>query len=333
MSRQAYKEFGDVVTFDTTYLTNKYDMSFAPFVGVNHHGQSTLLGCGLVSNEDTETFVWLFRTWLQCMHGQAPHGIVIDQDRAMQNAIQIVFPNAKYRWCLWHLLKKLLEKFGYHVDKGSIFTIIQVWSTIGCQLLNAVRVCNAFFDGYVHSKMTLKQLVKQYEQALRNKVEKEFQADFKSFSQMEVQEEFTGKMYCSLVSFSDGVSGATYEVREDVIHDEHSRKKAFFFTFQRDKCEISCSCQNFEFRGIICKHMIAVLVRNDVKSIPERYILRRWRRDVTRAHTRVPVNYDGLISTLWQLKYDKMCQRFATLADLTAEDDAKSDAIIDWIDS
>lgn len=28
-SRQAFKEFGDVVTFDTTYLTNKYDMSLA----------------------------------------------------------------------------------------------------------------------------------------------------------------------------------------------------------------------------------------------------------------------------------------------------------------
>ncbi|XP_052197225.1 protein FAR1-RELATED SEQUENCE 5-like [Diospyros lotus] len=36
--RQAFKEFDDVVTFDTTYLTNRYDMSFAPFVGVNHHG-------------------------------------------------------------------------------------------------------------------------------------------------------------------------------------------------------------------------------------------------------------------------------------------------------
>lgn len=61
-SRAAYKHFGDVVTFDTTYLTNKYDMPFAPFVGVNHHGQSILLGCGLISYEDTETFTWLFRT-------------------------------------------------------------------------------------------------------------------------------------------------------------------------------------------------------------------------------------------------------------------------------
>jgi len=52
-SRAASMDFGDVVSFDTTYLTNKYDMSFAPFVGANHHGQSILLGCGLLSSEDT----------------------------------------------------------------------------------------------------------------------------------------------------------------------------------------------------------------------------------------------------------------------------------------
>lgn len=118
--RQAYKEFGDVVTFDTTYLTNRYDMPFAPFVGVNHHGQSTLFGCGLLSNEDTRTFVWLFSTWLQCMEDKAPTGIITDQDRAMQNAIEIVFPNTKHRWCLWHILKKLPEKFGNHSYKASI---------------------------------------------------------------------------------------------------------------------------------------------------------------------------------------------------------------------
>ncbi|GKE10701.1 hypothetical protein Tco_1414252 [Tanacetum coccineum] len=37
-SRAAYESFGDVVTFDNTYLTNKYSMPFAPFVGANHHG-------------------------------------------------------------------------------------------------------------------------------------------------------------------------------------------------------------------------------------------------------------------------------------------------------
>ncbi|KAK1272213.1 Protein FAR1-RELATED SEQUENCE 5 [Acorus gramineus] len=38
MSRALYESFSDVISFDSTYLTNKYDMPFAPFVGVNHHG-------------------------------------------------------------------------------------------------------------------------------------------------------------------------------------------------------------------------------------------------------------------------------------------------------
>jgi hypothetical protein len=70
-SRAAYEFFGDIVTFDTTYLTNIYNMPFAPFVRVNHHGQSILLGAGLISSEDTDTFVWLFKSWLDCMNGRA----------------------------------------------------------------------------------------------------------------------------------------------------------------------------------------------------------------------------------------------------------------------
>ena len=51
-SRVEYECFGDIVTFDTGYLTNRYNMSFAPFAGVNHHGHSILLGYILSSNED-----------------------------------------------------------------------------------------------------------------------------------------------------------------------------------------------------------------------------------------------------------------------------------------
>jgi len=82
-SRAAYEYFRDLVTFDTTYLTNKYDMPFVVFVGVNHHGQSTLLGYVLLSGEDTESFVWLFNSWLRCMLGKPPVGTVTDQCKAM----------------------------------------------------------------------------------------------------------------------------------------------------------------------------------------------------------------------------------------------------------
>ncbi|RYR47853.1 hypothetical protein Ahy_A07g033827 [Arachis hypogaea] len=34
----------------------KYNLVCGPFVGVNHRGQSTLLGCALMKNEDIESF-------------------------------------------------------------------------------------------------------------------------------------------------------------------------------------------------------------------------------------------------------------------------------------
>ncbi|KAJ3674111.1 hypothetical protein LUZ60_006103 [Juncus effusus] len=119
-SRAACKEFGDVVTFDTTYLTNKCGMPFAPFVGVNHHGQSILLGCGLISHEDTESFSWLFKTWEECMWGCAPPAIITDQCMAMKNAIEHVFPNSRHRWCIWHIMKKRSIKLGSYNAYESI---------------------------------------------------------------------------------------------------------------------------------------------------------------------------------------------------------------------
>ena len=121
-SRAAYKYFGDVITFDTIYLTNKYDMPFTPFVGVNHHGQSILLGCRLISHEDTETFTWLFKSWLLCMSNSPPIGIITEQDKAMQKVIANVFPTTRHQCCLWHKMKKVPEKLGAFKERECIIS-------------------------------------------------------------------------------------------------------------------------------------------------------------------------------------------------------------------
>ncbi|XP_004289345.1 PREDICTED: protein FAR1-RELATED SEQUENCE 5-like [Fragaria vesca subsp. vesca] len=117
----AYEYFGDVVTFDTTYRTNKYDMPFAPFTGVNHHWQSIQFGCALLQDETETNFLWLFETWLQAMGGRHPISIITDQDLAMKGAIAKIFPNTHHRLCLWHIKKKFVEKLSHVYYKKSKF--------------------------------------------------------------------------------------------------------------------------------------------------------------------------------------------------------------------
>ncbi|XP_021769663.1 protein FAR1-RELATED SEQUENCE 8-like [Chenopodium quinoa] len=77
-SRAVYEEFGDVVCFDFTYLTNEYKLLFCNFVEVNHHGQTILFRCALVSRETAETFEWVYSNWLRCMENKTPLAILTD---------------------------------------------------------------------------------------------------------------------------------------------------------------------------------------------------------------------------------------------------------------
>ncbi|XP_074290241.1 protein FAR1-RELATED SEQUENCE 5-like [Silene latifolia] len=54
--RAMYKAFGDPSSFDSTFLSNRYQMPFCPFVGFNHHGSTILYTATLISYEDTESF-------------------------------------------------------------------------------------------------------------------------------------------------------------------------------------------------------------------------------------------------------------------------------------
>ncbi|KAF8398441.1 hypothetical protein HHK36_017368 [Tetracentron sinense] len=119
--RNDHINFGDVVTFDTTYITYKYKIPFASFIGVNHHFQPTLLGCALIADETTPTFVWLMRTWLRAMGGRAPRMILTDQDKAMKAAVAEVFPKARHCFCLWHILEKIPQKLDHVIKQHESF--------------------------------------------------------------------------------------------------------------------------------------------------------------------------------------------------------------------
>ncbi|XP_062145444.1 protein FAR1-RELATED SEQUENCE 8-like [Alnus glutinosa] len=356
-SRAAYDYFGDVITFDTTYLTNSYDMPFAPFVGVNHHGQSILLGAGLISSEDTDTFVWLFKCWLECMNGQAPKAIITDQDRAMKNAIAISAINK----CLYDSQtceeyeenwKDLLEKYNLHDNawlnglyKDKTFWVPAYmkdtfWA--GMNTTQRSESMNAFFDGYVHSRTTLKEFVDEYDNALRRMVESEARADFDSFNRTiscisalplekqfqvvytnakfkEVHEQFVKMMSCNNSHLKSEGAISTFEVIEYVVVGDHLIEKIFLVYFNEDELEVKCTCALFEVRGILCKHSLSVLRTKKVTTLPQRYVLDRWRKDIKREYSKVKSSYDAIGDNPHAQIYDKVRNNFEELLSLASE--------------
>ena len=105
VSKLDYDSFGNVVVFDTTYYTNKYNMICAPFVGINHHWKNVLFGCAFLLDETAESFIWLFEAFLKSMGNKAPKTIFTDQDQAMAKASRMVFPNTQHSLCTWHIEK------------------------------------------------------------------------------------------------------------------------------------------------------------------------------------------------------------------------------------
>ncbi|XP_052187028.1 protein FAR-RED IMPAIRED RESPONSE 1 isoform X2 [Diospyros lotus] len=120
-SRSDYVSFSDVVFLDTSYIKSNEKMPFAPFVGVNHHYQSMLLGSALVADETKSTFVWVLKAWLRAMGGQHPKVIITDQDKAMKAAIEEVLPNSRHCFSLWHVMEKIPEALAHIIKRHENF--------------------------------------------------------------------------------------------------------------------------------------------------------------------------------------------------------------------
>ncbi|KAG8380098.1 hypothetical protein BUALT_Bualt07G0158300 [Buddleja alternifolia] len=105
--------FGDVVSLNTTYFASKYKIPLVLFIGVNHHIQPTLLGCGLIADETLYTFVWLMQSWCLAMGGKCPRVLLTDQNEAIKTAVSLVFTETHHFYHLWHVLEKIPRRLDY----------------------------------------------------------------------------------------------------------------------------------------------------------------------------------------------------------------------------
>ncbi|XP_074294079.1 protein FAR1-RELATED SEQUENCE 5-like [Silene latifolia] len=120
-ARMNYSLFGDTITFDSTYGTNKYHMAFTPFTVVDNHKKSATFAAALVDHENDGSFIWVFKKFLDCMGNKEPQCILTDQDPAIKLGVRSVFKKARHRYCMWHIMKKLTDKVESQICKETDF--------------------------------------------------------------------------------------------------------------------------------------------------------------------------------------------------------------------
>ncbi|XP_021751868.1 protein FAR1-RELATED SEQUENCE 6-like [Chenopodium quinoa] len=359
-SRVAYEEFGDVVCFDATYLTNEYELPFVNFVGVNHHGQTILLGCALAA-------------------------ILTVQAAAMRKPLEELMPSTRHRWCIWHIMRKIPEKLGkcarYKYFKGVLKAIVYESLTVDefetrwASLVDDFNLetndwlaslyverhmwVPAFMKEYFKAgmKTTQRKYAKAMDKRVRDKtaadancakyvrrivtgftVENYFQSKYTDNKFQEVQTECTRLMYCNCKvnkMLDENTIEYAVEDRVWILPEGKSeevltnRRRYLTATFNKVTKEVNCQCRKFVTHGIMCNHMMQILEHNVVVEIPEMYAVNRWRKDILRKHTRVGVSYHDPNKYAAVKRYNRLMEDFEQLCDVAAM--VNDDVVVDTV--
>ncbi|KAI6672006.1 hypothetical protein NL676_006891 [Syzygium grande] len=279
-SRVAYRYFGDAVAIDATFFGQEFDVLLVSCIGVNHHGQPVLLGCGLLAGETMESYraEGFEAAWLDIMH---EHGL---ED---QQWFQSLYED-RNQWVPVYLKETFL---------AGMFTI----------QLN--EEATSFFKGYIGNCTSLKEFLDKYDQAMQRSHQLEALADldsrnsssmpnsrcnyelqlsklYTSYIFMEFQKEVEGMHSCfgtRQVNLDGQV--ATYAVQEHIeLEDGQREERDFEVLFNGSEMEVFCACGLFNLRGYLCRHALYVLNQNRVEEVPPQYVLPRWRKDVKRGY-------------------------------------------------
>ncbi|XP_050235415.1 protein FAR1-RELATED SEQUENCE 5-like isoform X2 [Mercurialis annua] len=313
-ARMNYTYFGDTVIFDTTYRTNRYRVPFAPFTGWNHHGCHPI---SITTDQDRIIRAAVLQVFPATRHRFCIWNIFKEAqerlsevyqshpsfDMDFQKCINMTDTVDEFESC-W---ESLIQKYDLRDSEWfqSMYDARQQWVPVylrdtffgDMSMLQGSDSIHSYFDGYINASTNIQGLIKQYEKAIATHFEKEVKADYDTMNTppllktpspmekqaanlytrkifMRFQEELVETLAYAATVIDDIGLSITYRVTK--FGEE---QKTHFVTFYIFEKRASCSCQMFEFSGIICRHILAVFRVTNVLTLLPCYILKRWTRN------------------------------------------------------
>ncbi|KAK9093884.1 hypothetical protein Scep_025353 [Stephania cephalantha] len=104
-----------------------------------------------------------------------------------------------------------------------------------------------------------------------------------------VQGEINGMMYCHLDPNNENDTSSIpgvekFNIKECSIKNWYCKEFSYTVEYRAIGKYFDCNCRKFESSGILCRHIFEVMKMKGIARVHERYIMRRWRKDVLRRH-------------------------------------------------
>nr|XP_043639392.1 protein FAR1-RELATED SEQUENCE 5-like [Erigeron canadensis] len=304
VSKLNYYAFGDVVSFDATYRTNKYDMVFIPFTEIDNHKKCVTFGAGMLAKEDISSYKWLLNEFKNAFPRE-PKVVLTDQDPPIKVVVSDVFKTARHRLCMWHIMEKVSVKVSHSILKSGLREWLHVlkkydaneikwlndmyklrynwipayfqdWEMSGLMRTSSRSVSeNHMFQQLMKSSSTLIEFYTHFDTAMQSQRWVQYENDQKSmYTTLDLTFSITDTSVksCDIDDSIDRDANPNYF---DELVQRHSQ-----VTSNSEDKVVTCSCKKFERCGLFCKHIYYVLRLCGVEEIPNEYITKRWTKCV-----------------------------------------------------
>ncbi|QHO18756.1 Protein FAR-RED ELONGATED HYPOCOTYL [Arachis hypogaea] len=194
---------------------------------------------------------------------------------------------------------------------------------------------HSYFDKFLNNKSLLIQFQQEREAdvedyksiipyATNSLIEKQFQGAYTNAKFKEVQKQFRKKANCILHLMKAVSTSKVYSILEDV---STSKERVYEVNYNAETKDITCMCQMFESRGILCRHSLVVLGHERMREIPRRYILDRWSKLVKRRHSDIKSSHDPSLLNPKTERFDDLCSHSNSVAQFASQTKETSDIL------
>nr|AAR87282.1 hypothetical protein [Oryza sativa Japonica Group] len=279
---------------------------FGLIVGVNNHKKTIVFGASLLYDETAESFAWLFKTFLNVMSGKQPQTILTDEDAAMAKAIKLVLTKAHHRICVWHMNQNACKHLAGVVKDYKKFNAAFQHCTYDIEeedeFLNAWHAMLNMFE--LQDNKWLERLFDKREHWALVYGRNTFSADMSSTQRNKRLEE---------VKCDFKATQTTPKLKAELNILRHASRvyTAAMFKIFQDQVLQTLNCDIFFCASSDAEKVLDI---NNVKYIPEHYIMKRWTIDAKALQITRNCNLQEDSKTILSNRYKELCRMFVQIA-------------------